>query len=68
MLVLHEDPRTISILRRHVEECEFALAADLPAAQAAIGDLPDLVLCDPTWAEGCAAGSHSSWRCRVTCR
>ena len=52
VLVLHEDPRTISILRRHVEECEFALAADLPTAQAAIGDLPDLVLCDPTWAEG----------------
>jgi len=51
VLVLHEDPRTLSILRRHVEECEFVLAADLPAAQAAAGDLPDLVLQDPTWVE-----------------
>ena len=51
VLVLHEDVRTISILRRHVEECEFVLAADLPAAQAAIGDLPDLVLQDPAWAD-----------------
>ncbi len=51
VLVLHEDPRTISILRRHVEECEFVLAADLSAAQAAIGDLPDLVLQDPAWAD-----------------
>jgi CheY-like chemotaxis protein len=54
VLVLHEDPRTLSILRRHVEECEFSLAADLPAAQTAVGDLPDLVLQDPTWAEGTA--------------
>ena len=33
VLVLHEDPRTLSILRRHIEECDFYLAADLPAAR-----------------------------------
>jgi signal transduction histidine kinase/CheY-like chemotaxis protein len=54
VLVLHEDLRTLSILRRHIDECEFHLAGDPAAAQAAISDLPDVVLQDPSWADGSA--------------
>jgi signal transduction histidine kinase/CheY-like chemotaxis protein len=46
VLVLHDDPRTLSILRRHVEACDFHLAADGIAAQTALADLPDAILQD----------------------
>ena len=51
VLVLHEDARTLSILRRHVPACEFRLAPDPAAAQAMLDDLPDAILQDLAWAE-----------------
>jgi signal transduction histidine kinase/CheY-like chemotaxis protein len=57
VLVLHEDARTLSILRRHVAECEFRLASDAAAAAAMLQDLPDAVLQDPAWTVETAADS-----------
>jgi CheY-like chemotaxis protein len=54
VLVLHDDPRTLSILRRHVDDCEFYLAAEPTAAAAALRTLPDAVLQDLTWVQDSA--------------
>lgn len=51
VLVLHEDARTLGILRRHLPACEFRLAPDLATARALLDDLPDAILQDPAWAE-----------------
>lgn len=49
VLVLHDDARTLSILRRHVPECEFHLARDPVAARSLLQELPDAILQDQEW-------------------
>jgi signal transduction histidine kinase/DNA-binding response OmpR family regulator len=55
VLVLHEDARTLSILRRHVAECEFHLVTDAAAARTSLQELPDAVLQDAAWAAAAGA-------------
>ncbi len=52
VLVLHDDPRSIPLLRRHVEGYEFVLADTVELAHQAIEELaPEAVVMDTAWAE-----------------
>lgn len=49
VLVLHEDARTLAVLRRHVPGYDFHLASEAAAAEVLFADLPDVVLQDEGW-------------------
>ena len=54
VLVLHDDPRALSLLRRYVDECEFVLATTATAAQEQLEHAePNVVIVDkellPLW-------------------
>ncbi len=52
VLVLHDDPRAVTLLRRHVSQCEFVLVETLEEAiEAQQTLLPNALLVDHTWAE-----------------
>jgi signal transduction histidine kinase/DNA-binding response OmpR family regulator len=52
VLVLHDDPRAVLLLRRHVSQCEFVLAETVETAQGLMQKLlPDALLIDTTWCE-----------------
>jgi len=45
VLVIHDDPRAVGLLRRHVDGCDFVLAEDAGQARAVLAEtLPDTVL------------------------
>jgi CheY-like chemotaxis protein len=51
ILVLHDDPRTLTLLRRHIEACQFILAETTNGAQDQLQmALPNAVLVDAAWA------------------
>ncbi len=52
VLVLHDDLRALSLLRRHVAGCDFHLGGDLATLQSTLAGLPHVVLQDPTWLAG----------------
>jgi signal transduction histidine kinase/DNA-binding response OmpR family regulator len=52
VLVLHDDTRALTLLRRYVNECDFVLAESMLAAgQLLENTLPNAVLLDPLMAE-----------------
>jgi signal transduction histidine kinase len=52
VLVLHDDPRTLLLLRRHVAGCVFALAATPNEAATHLhAALPNVILADGRWLE-----------------
>jgi signal transduction histidine kinase/DNA-binding response OmpR family regulator len=52
VLVLHEDPRVLPLLQRHVGACQFVLAETAGSAQERLqAALPNAVLVDSIWAE-----------------
>jgi signal transduction histidine kinase len=52
VLVLHDDPRSISLLRRHLDGYEFVLADTMELARQTIEELsPEAVIMDTAWAE-----------------
>ena len=51
ILVLHDDPRALTLLRRHVGECDFTLAETPTQAQHHLESmLPNALLIDAAWA------------------
>jgi len=60
VLVLHDDERVLSLLRRYVEGFDFMLAKSRQqAAELAAEAPPAAILVDATWAEGTAAADPS---------
>jgi CheY-like chemotaxis protein len=52
VLVLHDDPRILHVLRRHVHGCHFSLASSREQASEAIGIAPPaVVIMDSGWNE-----------------
>lgn len=52
VLVLHDDPRAVMLLRRHISQCEFILAESAEEALEVMqGALPNVLLMDATWCE-----------------
>ena len=52
VLVLHDDPRILRVLRRHVHGCHFSLASSREQASEAIGIAPPaVVIMDSGWDE-----------------
>lgn len=50
VLVLHDDPSSLALLRRHIDECEFALVETEARARAAIQEAaPAAVIVDTAW-------------------
>lgn len=51
ILVLHDDPRALTLLRRHVDECDFVLAETPEQVNKLLQTtLPNAVLMDGAWA------------------
>jgi len=52
VLVLHDEPHTVSLLRRYVDGCQFVLADTIDQAREIIQEtLPMAVIVDPIWGE-----------------
>jgi CheY-like chemotaxis protein len=52
VLVLHDEPRTLSLLRRHVEDYQFVLAETIDEAREVIPEIfPVAVVMDAIWAD-----------------
>lgn len=52
VLVLHDDARVVTMLRRHVGDCAFTLGQTLSEAAAEAGGIPHVILTDPDWRQG----------------
>jgi CheY-like chemotaxis protein len=50
ILLLHDDARTLTLLRRHIAGCDFALRSGATPDEATT-DLPHAILTDPEWAD-----------------
>ncbi|HRA66744.1 MAG TPA: ATP-binding protein, partial [Caldilinea sp.] len=52
VLVIHDDPRAVGLLRRYISPCDFVLAEDVERACALMAaQLPDIVLVEPQFAD-----------------
>jgi len=50
VLVLHDDPRALTLLRRHINQCEFVLAETIDEARAMMQTaLPNAIIIDTNW-------------------
>lgn len=62
VLVLHDDPRALTLLRRHINQCEFLLAETAEEASAIMqATLPQAILIDANWSHHQNALAANEW-------